>query len=303
MTRSETAIAHRAVVDLAWRGVPPPDLGERGLAKAVAFATRNQVQGVLARAYRDRLREVDTEVGDMTAVFVRNLVTVIGRLEAAAVEPVLIKLAPGGDHVYSNFDLVVGDRWRESLDALSGWYRRESRHALEPDKLLLHPVDGPAAHLHQSVSWFGVPVIEAERLRDRAIVGATGLREPCAADALRVWLAHAAFQNLAFDISELLAVRNLLQEEVVAEASNLARAEGWYAAYCHTLKLARAAIDALDNGRPTAMPVPLTAATSLAVVREHPRHLLNTGRGQAARREVMIRLPLAVMKRTRLVLS
>jgi hypothetical protein len=285
-----------------WHGAPMP-ADETIMAAAVREAARNQVQGLLARSYPEQLSRLLSDVERATAQFHDNLVAAAARLRDVAVLPILIKAEPEGCYVYPNFDLVVGDQFDTAYEALAGWYVRTSRHRLEPDKVLLHPPSGPAAHLHRAVSWFGVPVVPAARLAARAVATPNGWLRPTPADDLRIWLAHAVFQNLAFDLSELLAIRAFLRSEVVADAEAEAEREGWRRAFSDALFTARHAVARLDDGDHVPLPVPLRASASIAVAREHVRHLLKTRQGAAAGREVILRGPLAMVKRCRLALA
>jgi hypothetical protein len=296
--RIGTAVLAAAV----WRDEASP-VADDELAAALHEAQRNQVSGLLARAYPARLAEVHSAVAVATGWFRANLTEVTARLARAGIVPVLIKADPEGDYVYTNFDLVVGDRWAAARRALAGWYVRTSGHPLEPDKVLLHPRAGPAAHLHRQVSWFGVPVISAATLAARATPTPGGWYQPAEPDQLRIWLAHAVFQNLALDLSELLAIRGLLRPDVLAEADAQAHREGWRRAYRDALRTARTAIAGLDDGTVPRLPVPLRAATSIAAAREHVPYLLGTGQTSAAGREAALRGPLAVVKRCRLAFA
>jgi hypothetical protein len=298
----ERRLGAAVLTAIVWHGQVIP-IDDAGLAVALREAERNQVQGLLARAYPQRLPGLVQAVDAATAQFRHNLAAVTACLRDAGVPPVLIKADPEGDYLYTNFDLVVGDRWEVARQALSGWYVRSSGHPLEPDKVLLHPPVGPAAHLHRLVSWFGIPVVPAERLAARASVSSGGWLRPAAADQLRIWLAHAVFQNLALDLSELLAIRSLLVPDVVADAREEARREGWQRAFDNALRTVDQAVTRLDGGRDCPLPVPLRTSASIAVAREHVGHLLRTRQVAAARREMVLRGPLAVVKRCRLAFA
>lgn len=302
MNAKSRRLAMAVVAATVWRGEAVP-VDDVVLAAAVSEAERNQVQGLLARAYPQRLSGLLPSVEAATAQFRHNLTAATARLRDAGVRPVLIKTDLEGDYVYTNFDLVVGEQWDAAHRALAGWYVGTSGHPLEPDKVLLHPPSGPAAHLHRTVSWFGIPVIPADRLAARASVSPDGWLHPAPADQLRIWLAHGVFQNLAFDLSELLAIRPLLQAQVVAEAGEEAQREGWRAAFSEALRTVRQAVGRLNDGDQGRFPVPLPTSASIAVTREHVRHLLRTGQSAAARREVVLRGPLAMVKRCRLALA
>ncbi|MEU7028374.1 hypothetical protein AB0A60_16985 [Streptomyces sp. NPDC046275] len=300
------------LVDAVWRGRPGPAT-DAELLGALAVARRNQVEGVLARAYPERLAATRAEVAAATGLFRRNLTESTARLRAAGIPAVLIKADLSGDYVYGNFDLVVPTgSWRQAQRALAGWYvRRESYWLERSTKVLLDPASGPAAHLHTAVSWFGIPVVPTDRLFARACpavspdghgadgAGSAAWLVPCPADRLRIWLAHALFQNLALDLSELLALRELLGPAVLAEARREAAREGWAGGGGRALAVAVDAMGRLDRGEPVPLPVPLPVGTSLRVGAEHSGHLLGRGRVRTAAREASLRVPLVVAKRVR----
>ncbi|MEU8519948.1 hypothetical protein [Streptomyces sp. NBC_01216] len=305
----------RVLVDAVWHGRPRPAT-EAELLGALALARRNQVEGVLARAYPERLATTRAEVAAATGLFRRNLFESTGRLRSAGIPTVLIKADLSGDYVYGNFDLVVPyGRWQHAQEVLAGWYVRRERYWLErSSKVLLDPASGPAAHLHTAVSWFGVPVVPTDRLFARALPAGSGDPDvaagrardprpdwliPCPADRLRIWLAHALFQNLTLDLSELLALRPLLRPDVVAEALREAAREGWSAGGGLALGAARDAMARLDRGEAVRLPLPLSVGTSLRVGAEHSGHLLGQGRLRVAAREASLRVPLVVAKRVR----
>ncbi|MEV7569083.1 lipopolysaccharide biosynthesis protein [Streptomyces tanashiensis] len=296
------------LVDAVWRGRVRPAADEE-LHGALAAARRNQVEGRLARAYPRQLATTLDEVESATGLFRRNLVESTDRLRAAGIPTVLIKADLAGDYVYGNFDLVVPPgRLRAAQAALDGWYAHRTTYWLErTSKVLLEPPHGPAAHLHGSVSWFGVPVVPTERLFARAgrPEHAPGEADgyawltPCPSDRLRIWLAHALFQNLTLDLSELLALRPLLSPEVLAEARLEAAREGWSAGGRAALSVAVEAMARLDRGEPVPLPLPLPVGTSLRAGAEHSGHLLGAGRVRAATREASLRVPLVMAKKLR----
>ncbi|MFE0698880.1 lipopolysaccharide biosynthesis protein [Streptomyces sp. NPDC058872] len=292
------------LVDAVWRDRVRP-AGDEELRGALVTARRNQVEGRLARAYPRQLAGTLGEVEDSTALFRRNLVAATERLRAAGIPTVLIKADLSGDYVYGNFDLVVPPgRLREAQEALEGWYAHRETYWLErTSKVLLQPPSGPAAHLHRSVSWFGVPVVPTERLFARAVPPEEGdgcaWLTPCPPDRLRIWLAHALFQNLTLDLSELLALRPLLRPGVLAEAHREASLEGWGTSGREALATAVAAMARLDRGEPVPLPLPLPVRTSLRVGVEHARHLLGSGRVGPAVREAALRVPLVTAKKLR----
>ncbi|MEU3596240.1 lipopolysaccharide biosynthesis protein [Streptomyces filamentosus] len=297
--------AARLLAEAVWHGTAPP-AGDGQLERALVLARRNQTAGGLARAYPRRLAAARAEAEAATGRFWRNLGEAAGLLRAAGVPVALIKAEPRGDHTYGNFDLVVlPQQWRAAHAALSGWYTRRSVYWLERSgKVLLVPPDGPAAHLHDAVAWFGVPVVPADRLLARAVPCAgRPWRVPCPPDRLRVWLAHALFQNLSLDLSELLAVRELLVPDVIAGAELEAVREGWPRAFRAALDTAAGAVDRLDRGLPVPLPLPLPAGVSLRAGAEHAGHLLHHGHAGTAAREAGLRVPLVVAKRLRRIAS
>jgi hypothetical protein len=295
--------ARQLLVAVAWAGETAPAVDDATLAAAVALARRNQVEGRLAGAYPDRLAGELARVREATAAFRRNLEQAAGRLQAAGVTPVLIKADPAEAYVYTNFDLVVGnDGWPAAVAALTPWGARTSAYWLERDKLLVHPADGPAAHLHRSVAWFEVPVVPTRRLRARALPTGDGAWWlPAPVDALRITCAHALFQNLGFDLSELRSLRRQLADGDLVEAARAeAAAEGWRRGFEAAVTTAVQAIGRLDQGRTVRLPVPLEVPASLAAGLEHAAHLAVHGRLGLAARELTLRGPLVAAKRRRL---
>jgi hypothetical protein len=291
------------LVAAVWRGDPRP-AGDTAVRHALALARDNQVEGRLARAYPRQLADVVTEVATANALFRANLSEVTGRLDGLGIPTVLVKADLTGDNVYGDFDLVVPEgRWKAACDALEGWYVHRSEYWLERStKVLLEPRHGPAAHLHTAVSWFGVPVIPTRRLFERAVPDGGPWLVPHPADELRIWLAHGFFQNLSLDLSELLALRDLLPApDVVAKARREAAREGWPTGADRALTVATEAMRRLDHGLPVRLPVPLPVAASLRVGGEHALHLLRHGRPRAAVREAVLRAPLVVAKKRRML--
>ena len=290
------------VTSAVWRGEVREATTDE-LLPALAVARRNQVQGRLARAYPHQLGQVLADVEVSSGLLRRNLSEVTGRLGAAGVPSVLIKCDPAGDNVYGNFDLVIRQReWARAFSALAGWYVHSSVHWLErTGKVLLYPQVGPALHLHNGVTWFGVPVVTADRLLSRAEPGDGGWQVPAPADALRIWLAHALFQNLSLDLSELFAIRGLLTPELVAAARAEAAREGWAAGFEGTLATAQEAIGRLSRAAPVALPVALPATLSLRAAAEHARYLYARGLPRVAARELALRVPLLAAKRRRVL--
>jgi hypothetical protein len=284
------------VLEAAWPGWSTRG-AEGGLADALALARANQVEGALARRHPKLLADELYRVERTTRAFNANLAMATDLLRRHGIEPVLVKCVPEADHVYGNFDLVVGPALGAAVAALSDWGVRTSGHRLERSKVLVHPASGPAAHLHREASWWDVPVVDGERLRARARDSGAWL-VPAEVDQLRVWLAHAVFQNLAIDLAELLALRPLLRPDLLAEAAHECGAEGWEQPFRRAAQVAAAAVDALDRGVPVPLPVRLPLADCLAIG-GHARHLARTGRLPAAVREIALRGPLVLAKTRR----
>ncbi|MBN0048230.1 lipopolysaccharide biosynthesis protein [Streptomyces actuosus] len=288
----------RLLLDAVWRRDVRP-AGDDELRDALRVARACRTEALLARAYPRQLAATVTEVEARDAVFRSTAREATQRLLTAGVPSVLIKADGPGEHLGGDFDVVVPDgQWAVAERALSGWCVRRERYWLErSSKVLLWPASGPAAHLHASVGWFGVPVMPNARLfaRARAVQGDPWL-EPCPADRLCIWLAHALFQNLSFELSELLAVRPLLRPEVVAESRREAGREGWGTAHSQALSTAVAAIGRLDRGETVTLPVPLPVPVSLRVAAEHTPRLLREKHLAGAVREAALRVPLCVAK-------
>lgn len=293
------------VLRAVWHRSPPPDPDSATLAEALRLARRNQVEGVLCRAYPTHLAAELTEIVRQHEEFRRNLDAVSSLLRAAGVEPILIKAPPGLDYVYSNFDLVVGDDgWQAAIAALAGWAVRRSTHPLEQvTKLLMHPPVGPAAHLHRAVAWFDIPVVPTDRLRARAHATPDGdWLVPAPADELRIMLAHAVFQNMAIDLAELLTVHALsAEEETVRDARSEATREGWRRGFDDAWAVAESATARLGLGEDVRVPVRLPIARSLLAGAEHARGLHRSGRRKAAWREALLRVPLVLAKQRHLI--
>ncbi|MFK4100563.1 lipopolysaccharide biosynthesis protein [Streptomyces sp. NPDC019531] len=297
--RGDTAPAPaRLLLDAVWRHDVRP-AGNDELRRALAAARDSNTEALLARAYPQQLAETVAEVEKREASFRSNVCEATERLLAAGIPSVLIKADGPGEHVGGDFDLVVPDgRWAAAAKTLSGWCVRRERYWLERStKVLLWPPSGPAAHLHASVSWFGVPVMPNTPLFARALAADDRpWLEPHPADRLRIWLAHALFQNLSFELSELLAIRPLLQPDVMAEARRESAREGWGTAHSQALATAIEAVGRLDQGESVTLPMPLPAKVSLHVAVEHTPRLLREGRIEGAVREAALRVPLCVAK-------
>ncbi|MFD0146475.1 MULTISPECIES: hypothetical protein [unclassified Streptomyces] len=298
----ESGRALRLLVDAVWRGDAPAASDEE-LRAALAVARDNQVEGRLAQVYPRQLASTLHAVDDAGRLFRRNVVESTDRLSAAAVPTVLVKADLPGDLTLGSFDLVVPtDRWKAAQKALGGWYVERSTHWLERStSVLLKPPDGPSAQLHTAVAWRGVSVMATDRLFAHAVPDHDGRAwlVPCPADRLRIWLALGIFRNQTLDLSELLALRELLAPEVVAEARAQTAREGWSVGGDRALELATEAMATLDRGEFVQLPLPLPVTTSLRTGVEHAGHLLTRGRASTAAREVALRVPLAVTERLR----
>jgi len=292
------------LTDAIWRGnaraATRPQLKE-----ALALARRNHVEGRLARAYPEQLSHVMAEVRTARGLFARNLAQVTGRLGEADIPAVLFKGDLPDDCVRNDFDLVVEERhWDGTFTALAGWYVHSSTYWLErTTKALLFPPVGPALHLHTGVSWFGVPVVPTEELLDRASSNGHGCLSPAPVDELRIWLAHAMFQNLALDLSELFAVRDLLRPDLIDAGREKATREGWRTGYDTAVAAARSAIDRLDGGAPLGLPVQLPLPLSLRAGAEHAYHMHLRGQHLAASRAAALRVALVAAKQRRRMLT
>ncbi|MFF9011747.1 hypothetical protein ACF09C_02075 [Streptomyces sp. NPDC014870] len=301
-TDRNTEPSLRLLVDAVWRDDVRPASDEELLA-ALAFARGNRVEGRLARAYPRQLATTLDAVSDAARRFRRNLVQSTDRLGAADIPTVLIRADLSGDVVHGDFDLVVPTEcWKAAQKALSGWYVERSAHWLERStSVALEPADGPSAQLHTSVAWRGVSVMATGRLFAHAVPDHDGRAwlVPCPADRLRIRLARGLFLDQSLDLSELLALRELLAPEVVAEARAQTAREGWSTGADRALDLATRTMAALDRGEFVPLPLPLPVATSLRTGMEHAGHLLTRGRASTAAREVALRVPLVVAGRLR----
>lgn len=292
------------LTDAVWRGSAPAATKPQ-LRAALALARRNHVEGRLASAYPEQLSHVAAEVRIARGLFARNLAQVTGRLGEADIRAVLVKGDLPDDCVRNDFDLVVEERhWDGTFTALAGWYVHSSTYWLErTTKALLFPPVGPALHLHTGISWFGVPVVPTEELLDRASGNGHGCLSPAPVDELRIWLAHAMFQNLALDLSELFAVRDLLRPNLIEAGREAAAREGWRTGYDAAVTAARSAIDRLDGGAPLGLPVPLPLSLSLRAGAEHAYHMHLRGQHLAASRAAALRVALVAAKQRRRMLT
>ncbi len=292
--------AASVLIDAVWHGEVRRD-GGRYLPGALALASRNNVAGRLARAYARALPEAARRAADAQAAFDTNLRSVFDRLTSAGVQGVLIKSDPAQGAEYSNFDVVVGDDgWDRAVEALRPWGRSTSTHPLERRKLLVHPDRGPSAHLHRDVSWFDIRIIDATSLRARAEPSSDGMLMPDPADALRVTLAHAAFQNLALDLEELMLIRPFVcDDHVVADATARAAADGWGRSFALAHDFAMRIVADLDGRVAVRLPAAVPRALAWRAGAEHARAAWRRGRRKEALRELALRPALVGAKRRR----
>lgn len=290
------AVALQQVLGAAWPGQESPETIDQ-LDLALRLARANQVEGALARQYPQLLGYELRRVEQATAAFESAVTEAAGILRAHGIDPVLIKYVPGADHEYSNFDLVVGTQLDEAVAALAGWGVRVPGHPLEQTKIFVKPPTGPMAHLHQAACWWDIPAVDGTTLLARARDNGRWL-VPAPVDELRIWVAHALFQNLSADLSELLAMRPLLRPELVEEAALSCRSEGWERGFRLAVGTISDVVAALDGGEVVPVPVALPVGASVAL-HEHVRHLVRSGRGTAAAREAGLRVPLLLAKARR----
>ncbi len=292
----------RLLIAAVWDGAPVAvDGSVATLEAAWRLAVANEVEADLAGYYPTQLAARRRRVAAHADAFRRNLAEATDRLAAAGIPAVLVKCRPDEDLTYTNFDLVVGPRrFQDAVAALRPWTVRTETHRLEPDKILLHPADGPAAHLHQHIGWFGVPVIPGDAVLARAAPATDGAwHRPSPADDLRSYLAHAAFQNLAIPLRELRAVRHHCDGDTVALAARHAQAEGWLRTYRRVVSRCRDAVRRLDAGQAVALPVWLTPGTAVLAGVEHARSRWRAGDHATAVRELALRGPLFAAKTRR----
>lgn len=305
--------AIRVMVTATWHHRPLPAVSETALALSRRLARSHLVERHLLDTYPERFPPAARGLLDAHE---RDLWTNLGeaacRLSAAGIQAILIKSGLEGRAraeraaplavEYGDFDLVVGaEGWRAARTALNGWGKPERPAVLEPHKLMVRPRRGPGAHLHRDAEWFGVMVTPAASLqaRSRPLAGVPGLLLPTPAEALRVWIAHAVFQNLSVDLCELLEIRRLADPATVAAAREVATREGWGRAFGEVLARAFRAMRDLDAGWAPPLPVQLPAVPSLLDGWRHAGRLLGAGLYQAALREFGLRPALVAAKSRR----
>jgi hypothetical protein len=264
-------------------------------------AQRHHAAARLARVYPDRMKEDLQLIQARRRAYLANLTVVTERLDGVNVRPVLIKSDFDEDCAYGDFDLVVGrDCWERAVEVLSTWTVQRNRHWMEPGKLHLVPIQGPSAHLHQSVAWFGITVIDGEKLKRRGL-GTSPWLTPRPADALRVALAHAVFQTLVIDLPDLLSIRRFVDPTIIDEARCEAGREGWRWGFDATLGFARDLISAFDGGGAPKMPRQLPLRISAVAPVQHALHLGGSGHPGKSLHEISLRPALLLAKHTKSV--
>jgi hypothetical protein len=290
-------LAWKVVIEAVWFRRQLPDLDRTSLRRALRLAISHHVEGVLLDVYEARLPHEKEEWRSWSRTLQRNLSEAAAALLGAGLTPVLIK-ADTDQYSYGNFDVLVRvEEWDAAVEALRarGW--RSSRWFLEPDKLLIFPSEGPFVHLHRAVSWFAIPVISATTVLRRSQLDAgCPLPVPAPVDSLRMWLAHASFQNLRFDLSELLALRPLLVDDLLERARDEASAEGWSRGFDVAKDAAMAAVRHLDHSYHGCPQLRLPSLASLGSGFEHAAHLFRRGHLEAAARETLLRPVLVARK-------
>ena len=246
-----------------WLGLlPKPSAVE--LDQASILARRNRIEGRLAALYPQQLPDLLAETQATARLFANNLRHVDALLRTAGIPMVLLNVGRPSDHLGNGIDIVVPDpHWHAAIAVLDDWYVKKSVHRAEGALALLFPASGPEVHLRNSLSWFGLPMLEADRLLQRSRRSRSGILVPASADFLRICLAQAVFVNLTLNLSQLLAFRTLLNPRVVKEARSAARSEGWLDDFDSALSAAARAVEDLDRGLLINLPVPMPLGTSL----------------------------------------
>ena len=283
------------LTDTVWRGTSRRAT-DAELHRALVLARTNRVEGRFASAYPKHLPDVLAEVRIADGLFARNLRQVVERLDYAGIPAVLIKAERPGDHIGTNIDMVVSmSDCRSVLTVLADWHMYSSTYRLAGStKVALYPPLGPALHLHSGASWFGIPVLRAERLTARACRNRHGFLIPAPDDYLRIFLAHALFQDQPLYLSELLTVRDLMRPNVITTARAEAIREGWPNGFDRALATVHRALQRLDRGLPIALPFSLPASLVLEAKTEHARYWYSLGKvGPVDWEAVALRVPLA----------
>lgn len=294
--RNDLALA--VLTASAWDDAPIHGVRGEVLDEAWDLAVLNEVGADLVSHYPDRFDD-HPPVGPRRVEFQARLREAAEFLRASDIPAVLIKSRPRDGDPYSNFDLVVGPRRiADAVAVLRPWTVRVETHPLEPDKVLLHPDRGPAAHLHQHVGWFGIPIVPGPALIERARPGRWGpWLQPDPPDDLRTYLAHAAYQNLEVPLRELRAIRSHLRDgETMYAAARRAEEEGWGHTFAHLTALLLSTCRDLDRRRAVRLPVPLPTRLAFSAGWEHGARLARSGRPGLALRELALRGPLIAAK-------
>ena len=241
-----------------WREAPLRG-AEAELHRALDLARQNRVEGRLARAFPRQLAGVLAEVRAADGLIRHCIQHAVERLDRAGIPVVVIPAGAPGEHALTRADLIVSEEhWSRALACLAGWSVVGSVHRLGQSRTaLLNLSAGPELYLHGDISWFGVPLLTARCLLDRACPTHHGLLVPALADQLRLQLAQALFRNLVLDLAGLLEVTRMLREDIIADARAEALLEGWSSGFDDALAAVFAAIDRLDRGLPVTLPVPL----------------------------------------------
>jgi hypothetical protein len=303
------ARARDVVVSAACRARALDGVPDALLDAARDLAAAQLVESRLVLAYADRLPAASAEWRRRRRGFDVALGELGGRLAGAGVEGVVIKsgLEAGRDGMdvvpaveYGDVDLVVGqDLWHPALKALRGWGAVEGCGRLEPHKRMVRPRHGPAVHVHRHAEWFGVVAATAPQLRAVSTAFRPGLRLPSPPAAICLVVAHAVFQNLAFDLAELLELRRLAAVASPASAASLAREWGWGDAFARGLTVAAEALRRLESGAPQSLPAPLPALPSLYDGWAHAARLARSGRRVESVRAALLRPALVLAKERR----
>jgi hypothetical protein len=241
-----------------WREAPLRGV-EAELRRALDLARQNRVEGRLARAFPRQLAGVLAEVRAADGLIRHCIQHAVDRLDRAGIPVVVIPAGAPGEHALTRADLIVSEEhWSRALASLAGWSVVDSVHRLGQSRTaLLNLSAGPELYLHGDISWFGVPLLAARCLLDRAFPTHHGLLVPAPADQLRLQLAQALFRNLVLDLAGLLEVTRMLREDIIADARAEALLEGWSSGFDDALATVFAVIDRLDRGLPVTLPVPL----------------------------------------------
>ena len=295
-TGEESAVS--LLADAVWRGITPR-ANDAELREALELARSNCVEGRLARAYPAQLAGVLEEVRSARHWYVRNLHQVLDCLQRASVQAMLIQAYGPDNHAGTSFDLVVREQdWHRALAALADWPTYSSTYQLERSTTaVLYPSTGPGLHLHSAVCGFSTPVLPTARVLARARRSRHGFLVPAPPDSLRIWLAHALFQNLVLNLAELLAVCDLLRPSVIMAARAEARREGWLPGFNDALAAADAAIQRLDRGLSVSLPIPVPVSSSLAAEAKPANLRHQIRRLEAIEQQTALQALLAVSRR------